>query len=83
MIHSPKITLYLYFDSKITQVRAALEQKFYFLAHQKLQNITDEDIEYLLVLVHELETLEVVIMYNCAPLNYTKYLFCIIRGRAF
>lgn len=58
MIHSPKITLYLYFDSKITQVRAALEQKFYFVAHKKLQNITDEDIEFLLSLIHELETLE-------------------------
>mgnify|MGYP004529786349 FL=1 len=57
MYINPKVTLYLFFDSKISKTRNELETKFYFVAHKKLQDVSPEDVEYLLSLCHRLEVL--------------------------
>ena len=55
---NPRITLYLFFDSQITKVRTELESRFYFLSHQRLSKITDDDLSDILFLLHKLQILE-------------------------
>lgn len=60
MIYNARVTLYLYFDSKITLTRQDLESKFYYLAHQRLDNICVDDLYQLLMLCHRLDFLQTV-----------------------
>lgn len=61
MYINPKVTLYLFFDSKISKTRNDLETKFFFVAHKKLHDVSAEDVEMLLNLCHRLEVLHFIL----------------------
>lgn len=58
MIYNAKITLFLYFDAQISRLRSQLEERFYFIAHKRLKEITDEDLSELLKMSYKLEVME-------------------------
>lgn len=58
MIINPNVTLYLFFDSKLSRLRYGVETKLDNLIHRKLKYITVQELIDLAFLISELETTE-------------------------